>query len=102
MTQADDRLKALFAPDEPPARDPAFSTAVMEELARRRFVGDVALAAAVAVAGGFALWLVWPILQPAMPALARGLAPLGACATLAVAAVMLLDRGIPALRRNHG
>lgn len=102
MTGADDRLKALFAEDEPPVRDPVFSTAVMEELARRRFVGDVALAAAVAVAGGFALWLAWPGLQPALPALAHGLAPLGACATLAVAAVMLLDGRIPMPRRNHG
>jgi len=102
MTGADDRLKALFAQDEPPARDPVFSTAVMEELARRRFVADVALAAAVAVAGGFALWLVWPSLQPALPALAQGLAPLGACATLAIAAVMLMDGRIPMLRRNHG
>jgi len=102
MTDADLRLKALFAEDEPPARDPAFSTAVMEELARRRFAADIALLAAVAVGCGFALWLVWPRLAPLMPTLAEGLAPLGACATLAVAAVMLLDGRIPAPRRNHG
>ena len=38
---ADDRLKTLFAQDEPPARDPAFSAAVMAEIARRRFLDDV-------------------------------------------------------------
>jgi len=36
----DDRLKALFAYDEPPARDPAFSAAVMEKIMRRRFLAD--------------------------------------------------------------
>ena len=52
MTQADDRLKALFALDEPPARDPAFSTAVMEQVMRRRFQEDVALLCGVSVVGG--------------------------------------------------
>ncbi|WP_296600069.1 hypothetical protein [Phenylobacterium sp.] len=102
MTDADSRLKALFAEDEPPARDPVFSTAVMEELARRRFVADMALIAALAVGCGFALWLAWPRLAPVWPVLAQGLAPLGACATLAIGAVMLLDGRIPAARRNHG
>jgi hypothetical protein len=60
----DDRLKALFARDEPPARDPAFSSAVMEELVRRRFLMDVATLSGVSVLGGTALWALWPSLQP--------------------------------------
>ena len=51
---ADARLKALFAQDEPPARDPVFSAAVMAEVVRRRFLADMALLGAAAAAGGFA------------------------------------------------
>lgn len=103
MTDADDRLKALFAEDEPPARDPAFSTAVMAEVIRRRFIVDMALLASAATAGGFLLWALWPSLQPLLSMLGSGLAPVGACLTLATAAVLLLDRGvIPFPQRNHG
>jgi len=103
MTDADDRLKALFAEDEPPARDPAFSAAVMAEVIRRRFIVDMALLASVATAGGFLLWALWPSIAPALATLSQGLAPVGACLTLAAAAVVLLDRGvIPLDRRNHG
>lgn len=103
MTDADDRLKALFAEDEPAARDPAFSTAVMAEVIRRRFIVDMALLAAAATAGGFLLWALWPLLQPMLVPLSRGLAPVGACVTLAATAVVLLDRRmIPMPYRNHG
>lgn len=103
MTDADHRLKALFAEDEPPARDPVFSTAVMAEVIRRRFVVDMALLASVATAGGFLLWAVWPLLEPLVATVAPALAPAGACLTLAATAVALLDRGvIPLSRRNHG
>ena len=103
MTDADDRLKALFAGDEPPARDPAFSAAVMAEVIRRRFVVDMALLATAATAGGFLLWALWPSLQPLVTTVAPALAPVGACLTLAVAAVLLLDRGVvPLDPRNHG
>lgn len=91
MTDADDRLKALFAQDEPPARDPAFSTAVMEEIARRRFLADVALLGAAAAAGGFVLWALWPTLSPMLTTLSQGLVPVVACLTLAATAVAVLD-----------
>jgi len=102
MTDADDRLKALFAQDEPPARDLVFSTAVMEELARRRFAVDMALLSAVTVASAFALWLLWPSLAPVVARLSEGLMPVAATITVAMAAVLLLDRGIPAASGNHG
>lgn len=103
MTDADDRLRALFAEDAPPARDPAFSTAVMEEIARRRFIGDLALLATVTTAGAFVLWALWPVLSPLGADLSRGLMPVAACLTLAAAAVMLLDsRVAPPAERNHG
>ena len=93
MTEADHRLKALFALDEPPARDAVFSTAVMEQVMRRRFQEDVALLSAASLAGGGALWVIWPILQPALVAISQGLAPaLGGLALAACAAMILGGR----------
>ena len=98
MTQADDRLKALFALDEPPARDPVFSTAVLEKVMRRRFQEDVALLSGLSVAGGGAFWLLWPTFQPVLVSLSQGLAPaLGAVALAAGALVILHGRPASAL-----
>ena len=98
MSQADNRLKALFALDEPPQRDVVFSTAVMEKVMRRRFQEDVALLSAASLAGGGALWAVWPTLQPALVAVSQGLAPaLGALALAACAAMILGGRARSAL-----
>ena len=98
MTQADDRMKAAFAQDEPTARDAAFSTAVMEAVMRRRFQEDLALVGAVSIAGGGALWAVWPALQLALVAVSQGLAPaLGAVALALCALVILNGRPGPAL-----
>ena len=90
MTQADDRLKALFAEDEPPARDAAFSMAVMERLMRRRFVEDVAILSGVSLVGGAVLWPLWPVLQPTLVQVSQGFAPALGVATLALSAVMIL------------
>ncbi len=98
MTQADDHLKALFALDEPAARDPVFSTAVMEKVMRRRFQEDVALLSGLSVVGGGAFWLLWPTLQPVVVSLSQGLAPaLGAIALAAGALVILGARPSSAL-----
>jgi hypothetical protein len=102
MTDEDLRLRALFAEDEPPARDPAFSAAVMAEVARRRFAIDTALLAAAAAAGGFVLWALWPTLAPMVETLSQGLFPVVACLTLAATAVAVLDgRLVPGGVRNH-
>ena len=90
MTQADDRLKALFAEDEPPARDPVFSMAVMERLMRRRFLEDVGILSAVSLVGGAVLWPLWPVLQPALVTLSQGFAPVLGAVALAACAVMVL------------
>ena len=98
MTEADNRLKAQFALDEPPPRDAVFSTAVMEKVMRRRFQEDVALLSTASLAGGAALWAVWPTLQPALVAVSQGLAPaLGALALAACAAIILGGRARSAL-----
>ena len=87
----DDRLKALFAYDEPPARDPAFSSAVMEKVMRRRFLADVAALSGVSALSGTALWALWPSLQPVVVAVAQGLAPAVVAAALALAAGVVLS-----------
>ena len=93
MTQADDRLKALFAQDEPRVHDPVFATAVMEKVMRRRFQEDVAMLSGVSVMGGGVLWLVWPTIQPVLLALSQGLAPaLGAAAIAACTLVIIGGR----------
>ncbi|THD63830.1 hypothetical protein [Phenylobacterium sp.] len=98
MTQADDRLKALFAQDVPPPRDAAFNAAVMERVMRQRFREDLAMLSGVSVISGGALWLVWPTLQTALVTLSQGLAPaLGAVALAACAAMVLNGRPSAAL-----
>jgi hypothetical protein len=90
MTPADDRLKALFALDEPPARDPAFSAAVVERLARRRCLQDCAFLGALSGLGGVALWALWPVLHPALVAVSDRLAPSAWALALAFSAVAIL------------
>ena len=46
MTDADARLKALFAADVPPAMDARFRLAAMERIERRRMGGQMAVLAA--------------------------------------------------------
>ena len=104
MTQADDRhaddrLKALFAADEPPPRDPAFSAAVMETLVRRRFQEDVLVLSGATAVGGVSLWALWPTLQPVLVTLSQGFAPaLGAIGLGACAWIVLGGRPGAALR----
>jgi len=86
----DDRLKTLFAQDEPPARDPAFSAAVTERLVRRRWLQDMALLAGLTLVGGLALWALWPVLQPAVTAISGQLAPAAWALALAFSAVAIL------------
>ncbi|MBL8552971.1 MAG: hypothetical protein JNL41_01745 [Phenylobacterium sp.] len=97
MTDA--HLKALFAQDEPPARDPAFSAAVMEAVARRRFVLDVAWLSGAALIGGLLLWALWPVLHPLLAQTGDQFGPVAACVTLALVAVMLVDGRVTATAR---
>lgn len=90
MTSPDDRLKALFAQDEPPARDPAFSAAVMERLARRRWLHELAFLGSMSVAGALGLWASWPVLEPALTVLSGRLAPAAVALALTVSALAIL------------
>jgi hypothetical protein len=90
MDEADDRLRALFAQDLPPPRDPEFSAAVMEHLMRRRFQWELALLAGATVLVGLAVWALWPALQPLLVSLSEGLAPVAAILALVAGAVLML------------
>jgi hypothetical protein len=99
MDKADERLKALFALDEPPQRDPAFSASVIERLARREYLEDMALLAGASLVGAGALWATWPSLQPALVTISQGLAPAtAALAIVACAWAVLSGRAGAALR----
>lgn len=98
MTADDARLKALFAHDEPPVRDPAFSVAVMEAVAQRKFATDMTLIAAAAGALSAALWWAWPVLQPMLAPLADAALPVAAGLTMAGIVLLLAERLPSALR----
>ncbi len=87
MSEADDRLRALFAADEPPARDPAFSAAVLEVLARKRFRDELIIHAGLTLIGGAALWALWPVVQPLLVQTSRSLFTTAAALALAAVAV---------------
>lgn len=98
MTADDVRLKALFAQDEPPARDPEFSTAVMAAVARRKFASDVSLIAGGSVVLAAALWFAWPVVQPMLAPLSDMALPVAAGLTLAGIVLLLAERGPATLR----
>lgn len=89
-TPADGRLKALFAADAPPARDPAFSTALMERMARRRCLQDLGFLAVLSVLGAVGLWGLWPVIDPALTAISTQLAPAAFALAIALSAVAVL------------
>jgi hypothetical protein len=90
MTDADDRLRALFAEDEPPARDPAFSAAVIEAIVRRRFLVDLGMLTGLSGVGGAALWALWPVVQPLLVNTSQSLFPVAGLLAVAAAAVLVL------------
>jgi hypothetical protein len=89
LTHSDDDLRALFAADLPPRRDPAFQTEVLAAVMRRRFVGDLGVALAVSLVGGFILAVLWPALSPTLASLGQSLAPAAIAITLAVSILAL-------------
>lgn len=88
----EETLAALLAEDEAPARDPAFTAAVMARVARRRAWFATLASAPMAVATAVVLWALHPLLRwPAKPfagLVMEGLAP--AAATLGMTVSMVL------------
>lgn len=97
MTDADERLRTLFAEDAPPERDLFFSAEVMSALARRRFLENLAYLAGLALLGGVALWGAWPMIAPLLGVASPALAPVAAALTLAAVAVTMLGRPVAAM-----
>lgn len=86
------RLKALFAADDPPRRDPAFEAAVLAEAARYRFAADMGLLAGVCVAAGFLLWALWPRVEPLLTRTSDAVASVAGALVLAAVVLWLVDR----------
>lgn len=86
MSEADAMLRTLFAADEPPARDPAFTLSVMERVERRRFRNEILMIAPVFVAVCVVLWAVAPMLTELA---VQWMGPLAQGAILPVLAVVV-------------
>lgn len=84
MSNADDRLRALFEADLPPARDLAFAAQVSEALARRVLLADLAWLGVLSLLGAVVLWWSWPHVSVIVEALAVGLAPVVVVSSLAL------------------
>ncbi len=60
MTDPETRLAAIWAADDPPARDAGFQTAVTERIVRRRWLQTVLEFCVLALAGFVVGWAAWP------------------------------------------
>lgn len=98
MSDADIRLKALLAVEEPPARDPGFALAVMERIERRRFWTELLMGAPIAVAVCVALWALAPFLTDAA---VQWIGPFAQGALMPVLAVVLTLVALAFLGRDQ-
>jgi hypothetical protein len=85
---AEQRLAAFLAEAPVPARDPAFSVAVMRRVARREFVLRLATSGVFAAVAAVALWACAPALSAVLEPLARLLLPAAVLLTLTAAFVL--------------
>ena len=88
MTESERLIAELWAADEPPMRDAAFSLAVMEGVAKRRFRRGLASLAAMTLAMGAVMWGLAPAADTVSRALAQSpagglIGPFAAAAFLA-------------------
>ena len=100
MTQADDRLKALFAHDEPVVRDPAFAAGVMALAGAPPVPGGSGADGRREQRPGASRWASpGRVLLPAMTALANGLAPVAAVviAILCAGVIAVSNRAVSML-----
>ncbi len=94
----DATLRTLLAKDGLAERDPTFTYAVMQGVARRRLTSDLLDLAPIALAAAGALWLLAPWIQGWLQALDGGLimpVAVGVIVTLSLLAPM----GLLSLRR---
>ena len=89
MSDSDDTLKALFALDQPPQRDPAFMLELAHRMHQRRLWLDLAGSIPWFVAASAILWVMTPWLQMIGRPAAAGLAMLAPAAGLALGAWLI-------------
>ena len=80
----DQRLKAAFAFDEPPARDYAFTAGVMQRVALRRLWLKLLLLVPPTLAAMAVLWAVAPQLEPLAASAFQGLQPVFAAVSVSL------------------
>ena len=80
----DQRLKAAFAFDEPPARDYAFTARVMQRVALRRLWLKLLLLVPPTLAAMAVLWAVAPQLEPLAASAFQGLQPVFAAVSVSL------------------
>ena len=100
MSDADLKLKAIFAADAPPARDPAFNLAVLHRIERRRLMLSTLVHAALAVALAGVLWAVWSAAADQVLDVSAEYAPAVALVVAALACLGLIEALQDAERRN--
>ena len=88
---ADQKLKALFADDLPPARDIVFQELVLQALDRRIFWQEISILAAACGSGVALLWFALPSIEPLAIGLGRLVTP---GLTMLVLGVLLLSQDL--------
>ncbi len=86
---ADQLLAALWAQDEPPARDPAFVIAAMDRIERRRLLQGVLALVPAALASAVVLWALAPVIADVVSAVRLDTSAIGPLAAAVVMALFL-------------
>jgi hypothetical protein len=96
MSEADERLKGLFALDQPPPRDAAFVLETAKRIQKRLFWLELLAGAPWAVAASAILWAFAPVLEDVGRPMATLLAASTPAAVLAATAFFVLSPRSPA------
>jgi hypothetical protein len=96
MTEADQRLQAAFAADEPPRRDLAFTVAVLAAVERRRLWARQATTGALALAAGGLLAAFAQPLGDLLGAMAPTVTVAGSVVGTVILLAFLLEQGLGA------
>jgi hypothetical protein len=95
MSDADAKLQALFALDDPPAQDPLFVLETARRIQQRRFWWELAAGLPWMIAASAILWVAAPWVQAMSRPAAVLLAALTPAAVLGAAAVFIASPRTP-------